>query len=199
MANRIQVRRDTGSNWTDVNPVLADGELGLDIDNNQLKYGDGTSTWTQLAYQFPSGGIIMWSGAANNIPPFWRLCDGTNGTPDLRNRFIVGAGDAYAVGATGGSANAAVISHSHTASTSITDPGHNHTNDAYNRILKEDGQGTGTAFDATANGEPNIQVSATMSSASTGISATTTVDTAGDSGTNANLPPYYALCFIMKT
>lgn len=50
----------------------------------------------------PSGAIIMWSGSVANIPNSWSLCDGTNGTPDLRDRFIVGAGGAYAVAAVGG-------------------------------------------------------------------------------------------------
>jgi hypothetical protein len=49
--------------------------------------------------------IISWSGAVGAIPYGFALCDGTNGTPDLRDRFIVGAGGAYAVGATGGSAS----------------------------------------------------------------------------------------------
>ena len=61
----------------------------------------------------PSGGIILWSGAANAIPTGWYLCDGQNSTPDLRNRFVVGAGDTYAVDATGGSADATLVSHTH--------------------------------------------------------------------------------------
>ena len=52
----------------------------------------------------PSGGIIMWSGSIVSIPSGWYLCDGTNGTPNLRDKFIVGAGSAYAVAATGGAA-----------------------------------------------------------------------------------------------
>ena len=52
----------------------------------------------------PSGGIILWSGSTGSVPSGWYLCDGTNGTPDLRNSFIVGAGNTYAVGATGGTA-----------------------------------------------------------------------------------------------
>jgi hypothetical protein len=47
----------------------------------------------------PSGGIIMWSGS--DVPEGWALCDGSDGTPDLRNRFVVGSGDAYAIGETG--------------------------------------------------------------------------------------------------
>jgi len=46
----------------------------------------------------PIGGIIMWSGSS--IPTGWGLCDGTQGTPDLRNRFIVGSGSSYATSAT---------------------------------------------------------------------------------------------------
>jgi len=57
-----------------------------------------------------SGSIIIWWGPLGTIPAGYALCDGTNGTPDLRDAFIVGAGGTYAVGATGGSAT-----HSHTA------------------------------------------------------------------------------------
>src|SRR3990172_3920103 len=52
----------------------------------------------------PSGGIILWSGPADQIPSGWALCDGANGTPDLRDRFVVGAGGGYEIGATGGEA-----------------------------------------------------------------------------------------------
>lgn len=55
-----------------------------------------------IAAVIPSGLISMWSGSAEDIPTGWLLCDGTNGTPDLRGRFIVGAGGDYAPGNTGG-------------------------------------------------------------------------------------------------
>jgi hypothetical protein len=58
MANRIQLRRDTQANWLRVNPILEDGEPGLDITQNKIKYGDGSSTWTELAYASGSGGSI---------------------------------------------------------------------------------------------------------------------------------------------
>lgn len=61
---------------------------------------------------FPTGLISLWFGSIASIPPGWVLCDGNNGTPDLRNLFTVGAGDTYAVGQTGGNAN-----HSHNVST----------------------------------------------------------------------------------
>jgi hypothetical protein len=63
----------------------------------------------QMDTLYFTGMIIMWSGAVGNIPAGWQLCDGTNSTPDLRNRFVVGAGGNYAVDSTGGAA-----SHMHT-------------------------------------------------------------------------------------
>lgn len=64
------------------------------------------------------GIIVIWSGAIVDIPEGWHLCDGTEGTPDLRDRFIVGAGSTFTPGDTGGSVN-----HNHT----FTGDGHTHT------------------------------------------------------------------------
>ena len=79
----------------------------------------------------PSGIITMWSGASDAIPSGWWLCDGQNGTPDLRNRFIVGAGSSYGVGNIGGSDTVAldanqIPSHSHGFSLNASSNG-NHT------------------------------------------------------------------------
>jgi microcystin-dependent protein len=63
----------------------------------------------------PAGAIIMWSGAS--VPSGWALCDGTNDTPNLVNRFVVGAGSTYSLDATGGSANATLPSHTHGSGT----------------------------------------------------------------------------------
>jgi len=81
---------------------------------------------------FPSGGIIMWSGSIASIPGGWLLCNGTSGTPDLRDRFIVGAGSTYAVNATGGFATyslstAQLPSHTHTGTTANVDINHTHS------------------------------------------------------------------------
>jgi hypothetical protein len=130
---------------------------------------------------FPTGGIIMWSGSVATIPSGWYLCNGANGTPDLRNRFVVGAGSTYAPAATGGSADAVTVSHTHT----ITDPTHSHLETYF------DANGGGYGL---IGGPNNYNATKQTGSSSTGIS----VDTAGVSGTNANLPPYYALAFIMK-
>jgi hypothetical protein len=156
--------------------------------------GAGTST-TQIATTsfvavavaagFPSGGIIIWSGALAAIPTGWSLCDGTGSTPDLRDRFVVGAGSTYTVDATGGSADASLPSHTHTAT--VTDPGHNHT---FTQPVREDGGGSGES-------EVQSESTGTTSTATTGI--TVANSTEGVSATNANLPPYYALCYIMKS
>jgi hypothetical protein len=131
----------------------------------------------------PSGVILMWSGSIATIPSGWLLCDGTNSTPDLRNRFIVGAGSTYSVAGTGGSANAIVVSHTHT----ITDSGHTHTSLSYGS----------SAAGAGANGIVSLGTGTnyTSASATTGIS----INSSGSSGTNANLPPYFALAYIMKS
>ena len=129
----------------------------------------------------PSGVIVMWSGSIASIPSGWYLCDGTNSTPDLRSRFIVGAGSTYAVNATGGSADAITVAHSH----SISDPGHNHTYPASGKL----GAGSGAVFGVITGGDLVVTTS------TTGITAT---NSTGSTGTNANLPPYLALAYIMK-
>jgi hypothetical protein len=95
--------------------------------SGNLLTSDGT-TWTSAAAPtaFITGMIILWSGSIASIPSGFALCDGTSGTPDLRDRFIVGAGSTYAVDATGGSADATLPTHTHTATSTVTDPGHNH-------------------------------------------------------------------------
>jgi len=138
----------------------------------------------------PYGTLIMWSGAANAIPTGWALCDGTNGTPDLRDRFVVGAGKSYAVGASGGSANAIIPAHSHTASSTVTDPGHTHTYRTATSTAPQSGSSTQCYFSSLNQ--------LTTDSSKTGITVATTVDSVGTSVTNANLPPYLALCYIMK-
>ena len=141
-----------------------------------------------LANGLPSGSIVIWSGSAASIPSGWYLCDGLNSTPDLRNKFVVGAGSTYAVGATGGSADAIIVSHTHTATSTVTDPGHFHT------VFANPGGSSGAFGGGSSGSATNINTD----TKTTGITVATSVSTTGSSGTNANLPPYYALCYIMK-
>ena len=142
---------------------------------------------TTLEFVVPAGGIIMWSGATSAIPSGWALCDGNNGTPNLTNKFVIGAGGTYAVNATGGSKDAVVVSHTH----GITEPnggqGHNHSME-YTNTGNNDGR-------SEESGDGGVSGSHDTSFATTGI----TINSQGVSGTNQNLPPYMALAYIMKT
>jgi microcystin-dependent protein len=161
--------------------------LGASATATTQSAGDNSTKVATTAYvannAIPSGGIIIWSGSSASIPSGWYLCNGANGTPDLRDRFVVGAGSTYSVGATGGSKDAIVVSHSH----SINDPGHTHTLAAV----------TNGALSIQSQNIPQKPIGSSTfetNSNTTGIS----IQSTGASGTNANLPPYYALCYIMK-
>ena len=149
---------------------------------------------TTVAASIPSGVITLWSGSVVSIPSGWLLCNGSSGTPDLRDRFIVGAGSTYAVGATGGSANAIVVAHTHTGTTA-SNGNHAHyvgSNDS----TANDGGAPGTQeFVRNWNSGNGLQADTNAAGAHT---HTFTTDSTGSSATNANLPPYYALAYIMK-
>ena len=149
----------------------------------QVLTSNGAGALPTMQQGFVSGMIMLWSGSSASIPTGWVLCNGSSSTPDLRDRFVVGAGSTYAVGATGGSANAITVSHTHT----ITDPGHLHTE-------------TSVAYGGQSAGAGGYNIYNSPTAPNTGTSTTgLTVNTSGSSGTNANLPPYYALCYIMKS
>lgn len=85
----------------------------------------------------PTGIICIWSGSIGSIPAGWALCDGNYGTPDLRDRFVVGAGDAYSVGDIGG-AN----THTH----NFTTNGHSHSIPGGAAIQSGAGYGANTSI-----------------------------------------------------
>lgn len=156
-----------------------------------------------LTNSVPSGFIGMWSGTIATIPSGWYLCNGSNSTPDLRNKFIIGAdADVTSIAKTsitgtatqtGGTKDSIIVSHTHTATSTVTDSGHTHPIIAETNVLLAGGTGrvVPSSFGSTASGF-------TTNSATTGITVATSNATTGSSGTNANLPPYYALAFIMK-
>lgn len=120
----------------------------------------------------PSGCILIWSGTSTAVPDGWALCDGNNGTPDLRDRFVLGAGASYAVRATGGEAahtltTSEMPSHTHSISCGTTTP-------------------TGTSY---------IPQTYKVAAKST---YTCYTDSSGSGKAHNNMPPYYALCYIMK-
>jgi len=123
---------------------------------------------TQIKRGVPSGVITMWGGATANIPNGWALCDGTNGTPDLRDRFVVGAGNTYNVDDTGGADSVQL--------TEAEMPSHSH-----NFTLNNE----------TSGGSPGLIGRLTGS-------ATVTTNTVGGDQGHENRPPYYALAYIQK-
>jgi len=169
--------------------------------------------------RMPSGFIGMWSGSIATIPTGWVLCDGTNSTPNLVDRFIVGAGSTYAVSATGGSANAVVVSHSHGGSTSA-EGSHSHTfsgntggqstSHTHSMGYYMDDDNGNNGYLGITDGDnvqsSNYQTGGTSNDHSHGFSGTTsggsshshTISSDGVDGTGKNLPPYYALAYIMK-
>tara|TARA_A100001035_G_scaffold258538_1_gene235328 strand:+ start:142 stop:3348 length:3207 start_codon:yes stop_codon:yes gene_type:complete len=191
------------SNLNDLGDVDTTGLVNGKI----LKYDASSTSWVIAddsgggsgGGNVAVGSIMIWSGATNQIPTGWQLCDGTNGSPDLRDKFIVGAGNSYSVDDTGGSADATLVSHSHTTnSTSKTLTGDvRRISEGYNA------QGTASGlFTKTNDGYNNITGSSSYSPVS-GFTFDGThthgTDSQGSSATNANLPPYYALCYIYCT
>jgi microcystin-dependent protein len=144
---------------------------------------DGTADITIPS--IPTGGIIMWSGSIVSIPTGWALCDGANGTPDLRDRFVVGAGSSYSVGATGGSKDAVVVSHTHTGTANSGGGGES--------VVTGYSSGNPIGFPYIEGGTKQLIYASTSAHMHSLI-----INSTGSSGTNANLPPYYALAYIMK-
>tara|TARA_B100001113_G_scaffold48672_1_gene35123 strand:- start:249 stop:806 length:558 start_codon:yes stop_codon:yes gene_type:complete len=163
------------------------GSGGSDGDKGE-KGVQGSSGSTGI----PSGFIGLWSGAANAIPSGWYLCDGNNGTPNLKGKFIVGYDNNdsdFDVNDQGGSKNATLVSHSHSVSGTTGNDTHNHTIQSATSI----GGGSRVASQNDTGNTASTQ----NDTHSHSFSANT--NTQGSSATNANLPPYYALCYIMKS
>ena len=173
---KVTARNET---WPDGVSFCFDGEQGLTVGDSQIANMDWVTELlnqhreeieSDISAWFPRGIITMWSGAASAIPFGWALCNGQNGTPDLRDRFVVGAGSSYAVGAKGGEA-------SHTLTVEEM-PRHSHSV---------------SSLSSTSSG--SLPVGSGGSRLEN--SSKTTVATGGNAAHN-NLPPYYALCYIMK-
>ncbi len=190
------------------NPVRIDTGLTYNPSSNILTVGTISATNIQGTLSaggaIPSGGIILWSGAANAIPSGFVLCDGNNNTPDLRNRFVVGAGSGYSVDATGGSADATLVSHSHTINNHTHSVSGNTGNDSHSHTIQSSSSIGGGTRVTSQNDTGNTATTSSDThshsfSATTGNPSDRGTNLQGSSGTNKNLPPYYALCYIMKS
>jgi len=207
------------ANVTGTLPVANGGTGAATLTANNVILGNGSSavafvapgttgnlltsngtTWTSTAAPtaFVTGMILMWSGTIATIPSGFLLCNGSSGTPDLRDKFIIGA-NADSGGAaktnitgtpsqTGGTKDAIVVSHTHTAT--VTDPGHLHSY----------GIGNASGSANQTDSDPAATLNAFIYNTNTAVTGITVANsTEGSSGTNQNLPPYYALAFIMKS
>lgn len=170
--------------------LTLDGEPGT---SGQFLMSSGTGATPQwgsatIPDAFSPGMIVLWSGLTSTIPTGWALCNGTNGTPNLTDKFVMGAGSTYGVNQTGGYKDAQLLSHTHTGSTNTTGA---HTHTVVGAISGATRFGPGTPQEVASTSNTN-----TGSAGNHAHSFTTAAS--GVSGTNRNLPPYYALAYIMR-
>ena len=158
----------------------------------------GDEVWAPAV---PAGVICMWAELLNEIPAGWALADGQNGTPDLRSRFIKGAGPGAQPGATGGSPThqhtyTDVITHTH--GVNVTDPGHTHT------IPVGSTDDSSAPFDRADAGTNASGANATNATgtATTGITAGTSAPAGavatGVTSAASSEPAYFTSAFIVK-
>ena len=180
---------DLSETLTDMNGVAL---FSLITDNsaavaaNTVNITANTAAIAAIA-PIPTGVILMWSGAVAAIPAGWNLCDGTNGTIDLGNKFIRSG---TSIGTTGGAdtvtltgAESGLKSHSH----GISDPGHTHS-----------WSGSNSQYTGSHPGSQNSTgTTATTGSATTGVSVSS-VGASDASSAHQNMPAYYELAYIQK-
>jgi len=186
----------SGDDYTITGNLGVNGTLtinGSSGTSGQVLVSQGDGAVPKWGDAFVTGMIMLWSGSTSSVPSGWKLCNGSSGTPDLRDKFVVGAGNSYDVNATGGSPDAAVIKHSHPFSANTTSDGehthsvntYNNQNDKYASKFHEGGD--------TSKGKATIPSAGAHTHTVSGVSSQTGVE-----GANKNLPPYYALAYIMK-
>lgn len=159
------------------NPIRVDAGLKYNPSTNRLTAGSFAGDGSALSgiEAFVSGMIILWSGAADAIPSGFVLCDGNNSTPNLSGRFVVGydaSNSDYDVNDTGGSESVTL--------TINQIPAHTHNINLAVRSFYQEPRNFGVGTDGSAN-----------NSEDTGST--------GGGQSHENRPPYYALCYIMKT
>ena len=163
---------------------------------------DGYTAEEIIAAGSPSGVIGIWSGSVVSIPSGWYLCNGLNGTPDLRNRFVPGSGSHYTKGETGGAGTvttSATITVAGHALTAAEMPLHSHgTITDYYMYFVNSTPGTS----GSSEFPPGMCENATANASYTGYTGSGTAHshTASFSGTasQVKMPEYYAACFIMR-
>jgi len=161
------------------------------------------ATKTYVDTSIPVGGIIMWSGSNSSLPTNWKFCDGANGTPDLRGRFVMCMnrqlnGQSSSMGplnywadinTTGGSPDAVVVSHKHTVSEDLNG------GTIVTGLLNQGGVVNGNFNRMATSGETNPPYDVQTAFNHT---HSVTVNTEGVSGIMKNIPQHYVLAYIMR-
>lgn len=155
------------------------------------------ATKDYVDYSVPSGMIVMWSGNIDDIPDGWKLCDGSEGTPDLTDRFVMSVSSGKDPGAIGGSnfytlSTSQLPSHTHGSGSLVTDTAGEHQHLSYT-IAYYTGTGGYSISGGGGWGYGELPPDGAHSHSITGSTGTT-----GSGSSIDNRPKYYALAFIMK-
>ena len=155
--------------------------------NDEVTLGNWNTVVGSLV---PQNTIMMWWGNIENIPDGWKLCDGKDAdTPDLRDRFIVGAGKEYKLNDTGGETSVTLSmnqmpKHKH----DVRDGGHTHTTSYTYEIYDSDARNNKTGGDGDSDSSNSVSEG----------HAKIIENYQGNNAPHENRPPYYALYYIMK-
>jgi microcystin-dependent protein len=172
-------------------------------DDNTIKMGSGVTVAASSSYSsaagssLPRGAIIMWTGAT--APAGWALCDGQNGTPDLRGRFVLGTGagtnlTARPLNQTGGKESHALsISEMPKHAHGVSDPGHAHSWSATRQQAGTDDNNNTRELSRGDRGVADIMTKDT-DQRGTGIA----IQAEGGNAAHENMPPFWVLAYIMK-
>lgn len=204
-AKPLDPSRFTGETWIGI-------KVGNDTEMPRQKF-------SSVAYAFqagdggvPKGGIIMWSGAVDAVPAGWALCNGQNGTPNLRDRFVVGAGGSYNLDDRGGETGHSLTlgempTHNHGGVTTSESALHTHSDSGHSHIgtltsVNSDGT-SGTRVREARDTGPNGGIAFSTNAGYAILGTQSAAHNHSISGQGAgiaheNRPPYYALAFIMK-
>lgn len=168
-----------------------DANSGLSLSQQAFGLAQEALTLAKLG-QTPIGGVMPFTGSLGDIPENWALCNGSNGTPDLRDMFILGAGGDYAPGSTGGEREVALNitqmpNHDHDASLTPA-PDHSHPVPVYSGSPGGTGApARGGSEDGTVGAKP-----------AGGHGHQVTIGKAGGGQPHENMPPFYALALIVR-
>ena len=185
-----------GTTLNDTNGVFITGGnvgIGTENPNSSARLQVNGQVWDDSGPLMPKGAIIMWSGVVGDIPPGWKLCDGNFNTPDLRNRFIVGAGGNYHPRNVGG-ADYVTLSESQM-------PAHQHYGFGENLTWHMGSQKGGQEGSSGGQDTDNRYYGSSWAG---GVAYRGREDSRfsekfkGYTDEHENRPPYFALCFIMK-